>query len=214
MGICQVPKIVVGNKNTEKGSIQIYGKDIDVLKLGDTTHEGGDVKIYRDSSGNLQFSVDANAASNAIAMSVYGGVVAQHQLTVGQAALHYRTFYVFGISEFSSDIHLTNGWFTSTTSGKGLRTAVNRASLVLDIPVADTDAIDHAIKLQIDSNDVIVAQATGNGSGGITNKAIGLYGTTPATQHAAIADATDAASAITQLNLLLAANRAIGVIAT
>lgn len=103
MGICQVNKLVVGSKNTEKGSIQIYGKDIDALILGDATHEGGDVKIYRDASGHLQFSLDADAASDAIAMSVYGGVVAQNYLTVGTTTLSVATnFYVAGTGRTSS----------------------------------------------------------------------------------------------------------------
>jgi hypothetical protein len=44
--------------------------------------------------------------------------------------------------------------------------------------------------------------------------ALGLYGAAPVAQHSAIADATNAGSAITQLNLALAALRALGAIAT
>lgn len=47
-----------------------------------------------------------------------------------------------------------------------------------------------------------------------TGTTAGFYGHTPVTQHAAIADATDAGSAITQLNLALAALRSLGLIAT
>jgi hypothetical protein len=43
---------------------------------------------------------------------------------------------------------------------------------------------------------------------------VGFYGAAPVAQHAAIADATDAASAITQLNLALATLRSLGLIAT
>ena len=43
---------------------------------------------------------------------------------------------------------------------------------------------------------------------------IGFFGTTPAARPAAIADSTDAGSVITQLNLALAALRALGLIAT
>ena len=213
MGICKVNNLVVGSKNTEQGSIQIYGKDIDVLKLGDATHEGGDVKIYRDAAGHLQFSLDADAASNAIAMSVYGGVVAQNYLTVGTTALSTATkFYVAGTGRTSESMMASRFMADNGLEAK----SDNRNVLPITIRVSGSDATDHAVKLQIDANDIIVALATGNGSGGIdaATKAIGLYGTTPATQHAAIADATDAASVITQLNLLLAANRSIGLIAT
>jgi len=166
MGICQVNKLVVGNKNTEKGSIQIYGKDIDVLKLGDATHEGGDVKIYRDASGNLQFSLDADAASNAIAMSVYGGLVAQNYLSVGTTSLSTATnFYVAGTGRTSSTMTASRFF-----ADYGLECKTdNLATLPINIRVSGTNATDHAIKLQIDANDIFVAQATGNGSGGITN---------------------------------------------
>lgn len=42
----------------------------------------------------------------------------------------------------------------------------------------------------------------------------GFYGATPAVQPAAVADATDAATVISQLNALLARLRTLGLIAT
>lgn len=58
--------------------------------------------------------------------------------------------------------------------------------------------------VQFLGQDVQVAGAAGT---------IGAFGATPVTQPAAIANATDAASAITQLNLALAALRSLGLIA-
>ena len=203
MGICQVPKIVVGSKNTEQGSIQIYGKDADALILGDATHEGGDVKIYRDASGNLQFSIDADAASNAIAISVYGGVVAQHYLTVGQAMLNTSwTSFVAGT------MYASNFYSAGTLFGNAI-TAYdgNRASFPINILVTTPDATDHAIKLQIDANDIFKVQATGNGSGGIdaATKAIAFFGVTPQVQQSHIIDADgNLADITTKFNTLLA----------
>jgi len=54
---------------------------------------------------------------------------------------------------------------------------------------------------------------TGTRIGTATNQRIGFWNTTPAVQPAAVADATDAASVITQLNALLARLRTIGIIA-
>lgn len=51
-------------------------------------------------------------------------------------------------------------------------------------------------------------------SGVVDNTSIGFYSTAAAAQHAAIANATDTATAITQLNLSLASLRALGLIAT
>jgi hypothetical protein len=47
-----------------------------------------------------------------------------------------------------------------------------------------------------------------------TGTKLGFFNATPVVQQAAVADATDAATAITQLNDLLAAMRTLGLIAT
>ena len=203
MGICQVNKLVVGNKNTEKGSIQIYGKDIDVLKLGDATHEGGDVKIYRDASGNLQVSIDADAANNTIALSVYGGVVAQNYLSVGTPNLSTATtFYVAGSGRTSGAMNASSFHSDSGMVGR----TDNIAALSINIRVSGTNATDHALKLQLDSNNILVVQATGNGSGGIdlATRAIGVFDVTPQVQQAHIADPTDLGTCISVLSTLLA----------
>lgn len=195
MGICHVPKIIIGSKNTEQGTIQIYGKDAEALILGDPTHEGGDVKIYRDASGNLQVSIDADAASNAAAMSVYGGVVAQNYLTVGNATLD-TTFplKVYGEGYITGNLKINNV----------LATPTNTAALRVNISVSDAN--DHAVKLQIDANDILTVQATGNGAGDIdlATRAIGVFNVTPQVQQAHIADPTDLATCISALSTLLA----------
>ena len=76
--------------------------DVDALILGHATQEAGDIKVYSDGLGNLQLSLDADAASNALALSVYGGVVAQNYMTVGQTGLNTSyEFYVSGNSQVS-----------------------------------------------------------------------------------------------------------------
>lgn len=50
--------------------------------------------------------------------------------------------------------------------------------------------------------------------GGAATDKVGFFGTTPAVQVATIADATDAATAITQLNLVIAALDTIGLTAS
>lgn len=192
-------ELTINNTTDEDGFLKIYGKNADALILGDATHEGGDISVYRNASGNKQLFVDADAASNAIGMSVYGGVVVQNYLTVGQSTLDTtRPFLVSGIAQIDA-----------------IYTKSNQPNLFLNCNVTSGTAT-HSTRLQIHGESLIAVQAVGNGSGGIdaATKAIGLYGTIPATQHAAIADATDAATAITQLNLALAALRAIGLIAT
>ena len=193
--------IVINNTTDEKGHLQIYGKDTDVIVLGDATHEGGDISIYRDTSGNKQFFLDADAASNALAMTLYGGLVAQHYLTVGTTTLSVATnFYVAGTGRTSSTMAAS----AFQADGGLVGRSDNIETLPLNIRVSGLDTKDHAIKLQIDANDIIVAQATGDGAGGITNEAIGFFGVTPQVQQAHIADPTDLASCISALTTLLA----------
>ena len=214
----------VGNLILPKVStdtLKLLNPNADALILGSTTEEGGDIKVYRDASGNLQISVDADAASNAEALVVYGGVVCQNYLTVGQTTLNtVRDFYVNGAAEVSGSLIgfnlFTNAAGTLHVGANGIKERVdNQIIIPIDITVSGTDSIDHSINLRIDSNDIIVVQATGDGAGGITDKAIGLYGTTPATQAAAISDPAESTAANNAaIDSILAALRGIGLIAT
>jgi hypothetical protein len=64
------------------------------------------------------------------------------------------------------------------------------------------------------TGDLILTTATGTKIGTATTQKLGFFNATPVVQPAAVADATDAATAITQLNDLLAAMRTLGLIAT
>ena len=190
---------------TSTDTLKLLNPNADALMLGDSTHEGGDIKVYRDGSGNLALSFDADAASNAKGLDLYAGVVVQNYLTVGQTTLNTSyPLYINGNLSVSE---------ANVTSIKARYT--NAQNMKLNIGVASPDAISHGIKLQIDANDIIVAQATGDGAGGITNKAIGLYGTTPATQAAHIADpAESTAGNNAAIDAILVALENIGIIAS
>jgi hypothetical protein len=65
-----------------------------------------------------------------------------------------------------------------------------------------------------ESKGVKESSTTGTKIGTATTQKIGFFDKTPVVQPIAVADATDAASAITQLNALLARMRDLGLIAT
>jgi hypothetical protein len=65
-----------------------------------------------------------------------------------------------------------------------------------------------------DAGNITVGTTTGTKIGTATTQKIGFYNATPVVQPAAVADATDAATVITQLNDLLAKLRTLGIIAT
>ena len=72
------------------------------------------------------------------------------------------------------------------------------------------------------ANEAIIDTEAGSGGGTLrglkigsaSTSLLGFYGATPAVQPAAVANATDAATVITQLNALLSRLRTIGIIAT
>ena len=65
-----------------------------------------------------------------------------------------------------------------------------------------------------DAENIILGSTTGTKIGTATTQKIGFYNATPVVQPTAVADATDAATVITQLNALLAHMRTLGLIAT
>jgi len=65
-----------------------------------------------------------------------------------------------------------------------------------------------------DAGNIAVGTTTGTKIGTATTQKLGFFNKTPVVQPAAVADATDAASVITQLNALLARMRDLGLIAT
>ena len=67
---------------------------------------------------------------------------------------------------------------------------------------------------ELTDGNVILGTTTGTKIGTATTQKLGFYNKTPVVQPAAVADATDAATAITQLNALLARMRDLGLIAT
>lgn len=204
-----VPVKRIGNLILPKVStdtLKLLNPNADALILGSSTEEGGDIKVYRDDSGNLQLSVDADAASNAKALDIYGGVVAQNYLTVGQTTLN--TAYNLSVNgTIYSDNNIIIKYGVNSEYGKDV--------FYYNIPLTSGDIIDHVVALRVDNESILEVKATGDGAGGITNKAIGLYGTTPSTQAAAINDPAESTAANNAaIDSILAALRGIGLIAT
>lgn len=65
-----------------------------------------------------------------------------------------------------------------------------------------------------EAGNIIVGTTTGTKIGTATTQKLGFYNATPVVQGASVADATDAGSAITQLNALISRLEATGLIAT
>jgi hypothetical protein len=90
-------------------------------------------------------------------------------------------------------------------------------SVTADGAASPTEALrisnDRSITVSNGGN-VVLGTTTGTKIGTGTTQKIGFYNATPVVQPTAVADATDAASVITQLNALLTRMRNLGLIAT
>jgi hypothetical protein len=100
-----------------------------------------------------------------------------------------------GFIEFNS---LNNGQDVAIGAGGSTRLLVTSAG-VLELA---------------DASNIQVGTTTGTKIGTATTQKLGFYNATPVVQPTAVADATDAATVITQLNALLAKLRTLGLIAT
>jgi hypothetical protein len=128
----------------------------------------------------------------------------------------------------------TNGNLTITTSNQadfgllqfgGTTTsfpALKRNSTTLEVRLANDSAFAPLScgaltlngNLDASTRDIVTDITTGTKIGTSTSQKIGFFDKTPVVQPTAVADATDAATVITQLNALLSRMRDLGLIAT
>jgi hypothetical protein len=109
------------------------------------------------------------------------------------------------------------GAFVDGTPGAGDMPGRLVFSVTADGASTPTEALrisnNRAITVS-DGGNVVLGTTTGTKIGTATTQKLGFYNATPVVQPTAVADATDAATAISQLNALLAHMRTLGLIAT
>ena len=138
-------------------------------------------------------------------------VLAQRNSTNAQTFRIYNTYtdasnYERGKIEWSSNVLRIGTEKAGTGSARALELQTDGTTR-LTISSAGLFTITDALN-------IAVGTTTGTKIGTATTQKIGFYNKTPVVQPAAVADATDAASVITQLNLLLSRMRDLGLIAT
>jgi hypothetical protein len=183
--------------NTERARIDSSGR----LLVGTSTNSAVSTLVLQ---GNSTFSNGAPFLFLQRGVSVPGADDALGVLSFGNNA-----------SNLGAQISVSRdgGTWTSGTSHPGRLVF----SVTADGAASPTEALrisnNRAITVS-DGGNVVLGTTTGTKIGTATTQKLGFYNATPVVQPAAVANATDAATVITQLNDLLAKLRTLGIIAT
>ena len=228
--------LFVRNGTSEQIRIGTTGTGNAQIRFGDLQ----DTNLYRSAANTLKTD-DGFDVAGAVSLATYGGVGSAYltgyantgtmfQFTGGSIVAENRTtttnvaFKVKGMASQSGDLQQWQdsagviGLAVDATGGKLLFGPSGAQDTNLYRSAAGTLKTDGSLvvvgDLTLSASDIISDTTTGTKFGTATTQKIGFYNATPVVQGASVADATDAASAITQLNALISRIEATGLIAT
>jgi hypothetical protein len=189
----------------------------------------GTLALVAGSSGQLLWNnAGANAGASTLTydgsiLTTSGRFINSYNATASNPAKAFTgTWFTGGTSTTTKPQVLieptgttSTAWSTSGT-GLGVNAASGFAGQLLDLQINGTSewSLSNTTFTVADANNIAVGTTTGTKIGTATTQKIGFYDATPVVQPTAVADATDAATVITQLNALLAKLRTLGIIAT
>lgn len=215
-GSAATPAVIFDDSDSNTG---LYSPGADQLAIS----TNGTERLRIDSSGRLLVGTSSTPISSTAVLQGRSGAttgeailrLCRGQDTPADAAILGEI--AFGDSNNGDAVRIfaqrDGGTWTSATS-RPSRLVFNTAADGAVIPT-ERLRITSAGVLQIaDAGNIAVGTTTGTRIGTATTQKLGFYNKTPVAQPAAVADATDAASVITQLNALLARMRDLGLIAT
>ena len=183
----------------------------------------GTEKVRIDSSGRFLVGTSTSSANTRAIFVGYAGV------TTDQGIIFLQNG---GSASIASDATLGSLRFTNSSESIGgiincdaeaTWTSGSSQPTRLTFSTTSTGAASVTERLRItsagvlqvaDAGNIQVGTTTGTKIGTATTQKLGFYNATPVVQPTAVADATDAATVITQLNALLAKLRTLGIIAT
>jgi hypothetical protein len=179
-------------------------------------------------NGTSNFNVDSNGyvSPKFIAGTAFGvasgGVVyvnANGQLdrATNITADNNSTVLLVGSSQYGATAIQFAGDSGSITinNANGNKFFVSTSGVEMQIGSTKVLGVNTSSNIEVrDSSNFILSTTTGTKIGTATTQKLGFFDNTPVVQPTAVADATDAASVITQLNALLSRMRDLGLIAT
>ena len=200
------------------GTTNVFTSDLrcDFLRANGFVQVGGSSGSYISGPANDTFRLNSIAG-----LTVNLTVEANNTLALRDAN-NGQTFRLYGrftditnnFERFFINAPTTSGAAVQLGTQKGATTGAARA---LEFQTDGTTRLTIATNGDLtiaDAENIILGSTTGTKIGTATTQKIGFYNATPVVQPTAVADATDAATVITQLNALLAHMRTLGLIAT
>lgn len=196
---------------TEKGSAGGSARDLELQTDGTTrvtvgtnlitmqAATGGPYPVYFDNNG-LHVGSQRNYSFNADGTAYIGGAL-YAQSTIAWTTAGGADAYINKHSYMKLGIYGDNGLV--------VRNHGNTADADITAKAATFSG-----NVTVSAVNLVTDTTTGTKIGTGTTQKIGFYNKTPVVQPTAVADATDAASVITQLNALLSRMRDLGLIAT
>jgi hypothetical protein len=213
LGAAATPSLTfTGDPNTG-----LYSPGADQLALS----TGGTGRLFVDASGNVgigaapnaAFALDATAGNGAIRAKAGGFYVSETYSATNNIYRIYDNSGEFAIESQVFGNTTTNSspivFRTSNSGGRNERMRIT-ADGRLGLGTSSPSSLLHLA----DAGNITVGTTTGTKIGTATTQKLAFYNATPVVQPTAVADATDAATAISQLNALLAHMRTLGLIAT
>jgi hypothetical protein len=229
------------SRSTIDGTVTAFGALSGGWKLGEILFSGTDGTTFSpaasiaswtdgtawssgDTPGILTFSTTADGASSPTERLRIDSTGAISHSFAGTAGTAVDALKIVGSPSYlgaNSEARLVLSPHSATRSV--YISCLNTSSTNMDFVVGTSAGAAPVERLRItsagvlqvaDAGNITVGTTTGTKIGTATTQKIGFYNKTPVVQPTAVADATDAASVITQLNALLARMRDLGLIAT
>ena len=165
----------------------------------------GTTRLTIDTSGKMLVNVASSFAHTHIKANSGAASLALEPATNNVSGVYFGG----NSGDFSNSIlRLGNSFDMQVTAG-GALTFRTGSPVTERLSISATGLFTIA-----DALNIAVGTTTGTKIGTATTQKLGFFNATPVVQPTAVADATDAASVITQLNALLSRMRTLGLIAT
>jgi hypothetical protein len=199
--------------NYERGKLEWSSN---VLRIGTEKAGTGSARALElQTDGTTRLTIDTSGKMLVNVASSFAHTHIKANSGAASLALEPATNNVSGVyfggnsGDFSNSILRLGNSFDMQVTSNGALTFRTGSPATERLSISATGLFTIA-----DALNIAVGTTTGTKIGTATTQKLGFYNATPVVQPTAVADATDAASVITQLNALLSRMRTLGLIAT